>query len=167
MCFLMKKWSISLDPPLLHNNSFRKLWCTSSLLVGLILMRVIYLQVLEHMHKTYISNCHGILDSGLWIVSKVERVLLTKWQTPLVRLRAEWHVRCGLHRGAFGQPSIRRRVPQASPSELWGSCEVWSEELKSLWAVLTALSPLEAWMWLLFSLSQTVSVKVQKSNSNS
>ena len=83
MCFLLKKWSISLDPPLLHINSFREHWCTSSLLIGLILMRGIYLQLLEGKQKIYISRCHGILDSGLWIVPRVEQVLLTQWQTPL------------------------------------------------------------------------------------
>ena len=87
MFFLMKKWSISLEPPVLHSNSFRKLWCTSSLLIGLILMRGIYLKLLEHKHKTCVSNCHGILDSGLWIVPRVERVLQTPWQTPLVSAR--------------------------------------------------------------------------------
>ena len=155
MCFLIKKWSISLDPPLLHNNSFRKRWCTSFLLIGLILVKGIYLQLLEHKEKTYISNCHGILDSGLWTVPRVERVLLTKWQTPLTCLCAEWCMWCGLHRGAFRQPSIPRRVPQTGPVEFWGSCEVWSEESKSLWAVLTTSSPLEARIWLLLSLSQS------------
>ena len=94
MCFLLKKWSISLDPPLLHINSFRERWCTSSLLTGLILMREIYLQLLEGKHKKYISHCHGILDSGLWIVPRVERLLLTQWQTPLASacrvLCVEW-----------------------------------------------------------------------------